>query len=344
MTHPVIESAIEFIYRNSPESETINIGFFGGEPLLEFDLIKEITGQITNHPLYKKEQVILTVVTNGTILSNDIINFLVEEQINLNLSCDGPPEIQDAYRPFRNGKKSSAIIERNIRKILEHFKGVPVNAVYQPQTVHLLPKVIEYFSSIGLRNIYLNPDFSACWTEESCNKLTDVYNRIGELYIKYFKQGDPHFISLIDSKIAVILRDGYLPLEKCRMGKGEFAFSPKGNIYLCERLIGSDDGEKHYIGNVLQDPIRGTSCTSHKTSCVNPECQDCGFSKYCMNWCGCSNFFSSGQYNRVSPFICSSERASIITAFNTFKDLEEKHGPLFFEHLSGLSHSGLKVL
>ncbi len=122
--------------------------------------------------------------------------------------------------------------------------------------------------------------------------------------------GDPHAISLIDGKVAVILRNGYQPLERCRMGRGEFAFTPEGTIYPCERLVG-DGNDGHAIGSVDGGiDISRMLCRRAPGESLNRECQSCGLKDYCMNWCGCSNFFASGYYNRVSSFLCGSEKAS----------------------------------
>jgi uncharacterized protein len=76
---------------------------------------------------------------------------------------------------------------------------------------------------------------------------------------------------------------------------------------------------------------------------LNDECLSCGISEYCMNWCGCSNYFSSGYYNRVGPFLCASEKASIQVSFDVFKSLEKTMGATFVDHLGGLPISNSAV-
>lgn len=111
----------------------------------------------------------------------------------------------------------------------------------------------------------------------------------------------------------------------------------RGDIYPCERLIGSGGKNSHCIGNV-NDGINLTkmACGKIPTESVNQECIACGFKNFCMNWCGCSNYFSSGQYNRASPFLCASEKAAILAAFNVFLTLKDNPGASFIEHLSGM--------
>lgn len=332
----VAKQVVDFIFKNTPPEEKIDIGFFGGEPLLEFGLIKTITKMIESHQSFNNTQVELTVVTNGTIFSDEIADFLNEHNIGFCVSCDGPSFVQDMFRCFPNGRGSSDIVENTIKQAMEILPSVLVNAVYHPQTFRYLPQVVEYLSSLGLRQIYLNPDFSALWSKEEADLLPQIFGQIAQQYIDYYLLQRPHFISLIDSKITVILRGGYKPLERCRMGRGEFAFAPSGNIYPCERLIGADTGD-HCIGNINHGlNLDSMSCKMASEQDINTECIACGLKDYCMNWCGCSNYFSSGYYNRVSPFLCASERIAIQTAFNVFQILEKKLGSTFIDHIAGI--------
>jgi uncharacterized protein len=144
---------VEFIFKKTPANEKIDIGFFGGEPLLEFELIKTLTRSIKTHPLFNKDSVVFTVVSNGTIFSDDIIDFLVKEDITFGISCDGPPETQDLFRCFPGGQGSSSTVESTIRQAIEALPSLMVNAVYHPRTISHLPGVVDYFSSLGIRQI-----------------------------------------------------------------------------------------------------------------------------------------------------------------------------------------------
>lgn len=334
MSPETAERIVEFIFSRTPEHENIDIGFFGGEPLLEFELIKSIMRRIYRHERYDPERFLFSVVTNGSIFSDAIAADLREFRISPGISCDGPACIQNRSRVFRDGSPTSAAVEGNIRHALEFFPFMPVNAVYSPDTLDMLPDVVEYFHALGVRNIYLNPDISARWTARHAEMLDGVFSRIGTLYLDYYKAGAPCHISLIDSKITVILRGGYEPLERCRMGKGEFAFAPSGNIYPCERLIGSDDGDRHCLGNVHSATGMLKRCSHDSEHTSNPFCLNCGISRYCMNWCGCTNYFATGDYNSPGAFICASEKASVTTAYALIEKLGEE-GFSFADHLAG---------
>jgi uncharacterized protein len=335
MSLEVADRIINFAFRNTPASEDIDIGFFGGEPLLEFPLLEEVTQRIETHAGYDPCRVKLSVVTNGTLLTSKIVRFLKQHCIALTISCDGPSAVHDKYRHFHDGEGTSKEVENGIRTALSVLGRVPVNAVYRPDTIEHLPEVIDYFSSLGLRQIYLNADFSARWTEKDVDRVAPIFQAVADRYMEFYRAGRPHFISLIDSKITVILRGGYQPLERCRMGTGEFAFTPSGHVFPCERLAASEP-EMHSIGS-SNGMVQIGSLRDHLAPGppINADCISCGLQTYCVNWCGCSNFFMTGYYNRVSPFLCESEQTLIKLAVLIFETLESELGPTFMDHLGG---------
>lgn len=343
MSKETATKIIDFVFQNAKENEKIEIGFFGGEPLLEIGLIREIMELIHSHDLYDRNRMIISVTTNGTIYSEEISRFLVDNNIILNISCDGPQIVHDAFRHFPDGRGSSEIVEANIKQALKDFPLIPVNAVYSPENLHLLPDVVEYLASLGVRNIYLNPNISARWTKKEADILPKIYGAVARKYIDFYLKGEPRYISLIDGAIAVILRGGYKPSERCRMGAGEYAFGPSGNIYPCERLIGYDDGKEHCIGNINNNFIENECCKSVSSTAINEECLVCGIKDYCMNWCGCTNYCSTGHYNVVGPFICSSEKASLNIALKLIQSMED-YGLNFSDHLAGCPSMNITAL
>lgn len=326
--------AVNFIFEIVGKSNKADINFFGGEPLLEFDLLKEITEMIQSDPSFDRERFAITVVSNGTIFSSEIEEFLIKKNVALCISCDGPGAVQDRYRHFPDGRGSSEIVEENLRKALAVFPLTPINAVYSPDNFRSLPQVVDFLAGLGGRNIFLSPNISAAWTEKDAQMLPEIYEAIGKRYIDYYSDGSPRYISLLDGKIAVILRGGYRPLERCRMGKGEFAFGPSGRIYPCERLIGADEGGEHCLGNINEGAAIARTCKEISGAASNVECQTCSLKDYCMNWCGCTNYHSTGSYNTVSAFMCASEKAAIGAAFNIIQYMSE-NGIDLSHHLSG---------
>lgn len=120
------------------------------------------------------------------------------------------------------------------------------------------------------------------------------------------------------------------------MGRGELAITPEGSVYPCERLVGSGSCDTtHRLGSVehgIELKRMDRHLGSGETDSV---CARCSLRDYCMHWCGCSNYFGTGHYDRVSPFLCASEKAAIRTAVNIYQTLEQEKEGLFYDHASG---------
>ncbi len=327
---------VDLVYDRAPAGERIDFAFFGGEPLIEFPKVQAITELIQGHSDYDAERVSLALVSNGTLFNDKVARFVRDHGIAFGISCDGPSAIHDRFRRYANGKGSSARVERTICEALAALSRVMVNAVYRPETVDALPETVDYFSRLGVRQIYLSPDYSAPWTVNEAHRLDRIYGEVGDRYMDYYRRSDPHFISLVDSKIAVILRGGYQPQERCRMGRGELAFTPDGSVYPCERLVGVADSDvTHRLGSVEQG-IELKQMDLHRASeSTESACLNCSLKDYCMNWCSCSNFFGSGHYNRVPPILCASEQAAISNAAQVYRTLERDMESVFYDHASG---------
>jgi uncharacterized protein len=335
MSLTTAEKIVDFIFARTPEDETIHIGYFGGEPLLAFEELKGITRTIEGHPQFDPARVELAIVTNGTLFSDVIVRFVSDHGIRFGISCDGPPHVHDRFRKIRDGSGSAWLVDRTIRLALASLDTVLVNAVYRPETLPSLPETVDYLSELGVRHIYLNADYSAAWSPDDLAAIPDCYRQVADRYVRYYLAGEPRFISLIDSKITVILREGYAPAERCSMGKGEMAFTPDGSIYPCERLVGVDN-HRHCIGHVDTGiSLDRFACHLAPGPTKNRPCLTCKIRDYCMHWCGCSNYFATGYYNRVNEFICKSEKAAIQVAFEAFQELEQKAPYQFFDHISG---------
>jgi uncharacterized protein len=333
---PTAKKAVDFIFAHSSVNEKVDIGFFGGEPLLEFERLKDITCMIENHPEFLNRIIEIQVTTNGTIFSNEIADFLTEHNIGLGISYDGIPMVQDTSRRFKDGGPSAKIVERNLQKAIECFQNIMVNAVFTPSTYKYLPLSIEYLYALGIRRIFINPDFSGNWQTTDIASLQEVYNTIAMTYVHWHEINEPAFISLIDGKMMVIMNDGYNINERCQMGKKEFAIAPNGNIFPCERLVGDSRSNEHCIGNVDIGVDYRKFCSNKNFAKPAPSsCTSCTLKKYCMNWCGCSNYFSTGNYNMPGPFICASEKASISAAFLAFQQLESLYGASLIERMYG---------
>lgn len=336
MSKDTLNKAIDFVFRTAQPNERIDFGLFGGEPLLAWERTQQAVALIEQHTK-SSSKVRVSLVTNGTLLDEDILEYVRDHRLILQISCDGTPHVQDSHRRFQDNKPTSEIVETNILAAVQVLPAVLVNVVYGPNTHSYLPESIEYLASLGIKQIILNPDYSANWLPEHVSSLEQTYGRIAELYLTYYKTNNPLFVSLIDEKIAIILRGGYGSAERCHMGYEEFAFSPHGFIFPCERLVENGLRNQHCIGH-LDHPhdLTRSHCQGNSTTCKNAACQQCTLANYCMNWCGCTNFHATRDYSMVSYFICASERLAIKAALNVLSKVDSEQELTYINHYAGL--------
>jgi len=325
---------IDFIFDHNPSDPHKEILLSGGEPLLEFDIVKKIVSIIESHPAYHTENVTLSVLTNGTIFSHEIADFMKKHSVQFSVSCDGPSFVHDLFRRFPDGSGSSHIVESTIKHAMHEFPSLRVHAVYHPKTVRHLPSVVHYLSSLGFTTISVHPDFTAPWTLKEAHVLPEIYGKVAENYIDSSLRKRHYFINLLHNKMHVILRGGYLESQKCSVGKGKLAFDPLGNIYPCEKMMGNPQGEENCIGSV-SDGLQAENVKLRRVPeyLIQTECLFCPIKDYCMHWCTCANYFSSGYTNRTGPFLCYHEKAAIQTANKTLQTLRSVEGGIFPVHL-----------
>jgi uncharacterized protein len=170
-----------------------------------------------------------------------------------------------------------------------------------------------------------------------------MYMQIADYYMQSYQRGNEIAVNLIDGKILLLLKGGYTAEDICCMGETEWGFAPSGNIYPCERLVGEDDGSSLCLGNIHTGLDVGRRCSLlEQRGNHDEECRDCDYRKYCMNWCGCTNYHMTGHTDSVGPMMCASEKAAIHAAKHVLITLSRLDNELFLDHLMHYMHEGCR--
>jgi uncharacterized protein len=322
---------VDFAMGVTPPGQVTEFSFFGGEPLLRFDLMQKIADYIHRAERSTGRTVSLGVTSNGTLLTETILDFLIEQDVELCVSIDGPAHVHNLNRCYKDGRGSFDEVLRNLCLAIERLRTLQVNAVYGPDTIDFLLETVSFFDRLGVSTVNLNPDICAFWPEDTYPKLRDMYSQVAKYYTQRYRCGEEIAVNLIDSKIVLFLKRGYQDADKCGMGETEWGFAPSGNIYPCERLIGEDRDFSLCLGNVHTklDPVRRCSLLKGRGN-RNEQCKICDLQKYCMNWCGCTNYYMTGHTDLAGPMLCESEKAAIQAARYVLVAL--KDNDLFLDH------------
>lgn len=324
----IVDFALDLPANNRP----LQFNFFGGEPFLKLDLMRDVAAYMRERAAVVGREVSLGVTTNGTLLDQAALEFVTKYNVDLCISLDGTREQHDKNRVYPDGRGSHADVVRNLSAALTELASVQVNAVFGPETLAALPDAVDFLIDLDIPAIHLNPDIRASWNAAACQALAPALDRVADRYIACYRRGRELAINLIDGKAILFLKGGYGVEDRCGMGETEWGFAPSGNIYACERFIGQDDDPTFCLGNIH------TGLNLHRRCALaamrgnrNPECANCSVGPYCMNWCGCTNFHMTGFSNLAGPALCAGERAAIGAARRVFVTLAEND--LFLDHL-----------
>ncbi len=316
-----------------PEAQ---LGYFGGEPLLEWELLRRSAEYAIAECARLGIKLRRTVTTNMTLLDSEKAAWLREHGFYLGLSLDGNAAMHDALRRFPDGRGSHAACAGALAHYRGPDAGAEVITVVDPRNVAHLAESVEWLMAEDIRSLSLNPNFYVEWPEAALEQWRAAYERVGDLYADGYRKGVPVRINVFDGKIRVRLKEGYAACDKCGFGENEIAVAPSGNIYPCERIVGDDTDAALCIGNVFGgfDKARRAKVTACRGNTV-AECAECPVRDRCMNWCSCINYATTGAINKVAGIVCFHERMTIAAADRVAAALFAEKNPAFLAKFYG---------
>ncbi len=334
MTLQTARQSIDTAMQMSREGERLELALFGGEPLLRFDMVREVTDYAEKRTAAAGAPLSIGITTNGTLVLPGVLDYVAEHGISLCFSLDGPPDVHDRNRLFENGHGSFARVRQGLQQALAQSGLVEVNAVFGPQTLSQLPRTFRFLTDLGVRAIHFSPDINAIWNSEMHARLAGIYREIADHYIDCYRRGIELAVNLFDTKALLFIKGGYKASDRCSMGEREWAVAPSGNLYPCERFIGEDDNPNFRLGNIYTG-FQPARCCSLKARRGNHrvECLNCGQKDYCMNWCGCTNYHLSGRSDMPAPVLCAMEKAAIAATQYAFETLVNGDNECYVDHM-----------
>jgi uncharacterized protein len=310
-----------------PEAQ---LGYFGGEPLLEWPMLQRSTEYATAEAERMHIKLRKTVTSNMSLLDEDKSNWLRERGFHLGLSLDGNAAMHNTLRRFADGSASHAACAAALRFFRGPDAGCEVIVVVDPRNVAHLAESVEWLIAKDIRNISLNPNFYIPWSKSKLQAWRQAYEKVGDLFLSCYRKMAPVRINFIDGKIKVRVKDGYEPCDRCGFGENEIAIAASGNIYPCERIVSDDTNKELRIGNVFDGFDREKrQCILSCRGNTLVECADCKIRERCMNWCSCINYATTGAINKVDGIVCFHERMTIEIADRIGAALYVESNPSF---------------
>ena len=308
MSLETAKRALDFLVENSPGRTNLEVDFFGGEPLMNFDMIKQLVAYAREREKQCGKNFRFTLTTNGVLVDDDVIDFSNREMSNVVLSLDGRKEIHDRYRVDYAGNGSWEKIVPKFQRFVE--KRGNKNYYMRGTFTHANPdflKDIEEMLSLGFTELSMEPVVCAAndpsaLTEEDKVIVMEQYEQLAELMLKKHREGAPFtfYHYMIDLKGGPCI---YKRLSGCGSGTEYMAVTPWGDLYPCHQFVGE---EKFKLGDIWNG-VTNPSLQDEFAACnvyTRPECHDCWAKLYCSGGCAANAYHATGSVNGVYAYGC----------------------------------------
>ncbi len=315
MSFEVGKKALDFLVRNSGNRVNLEVDFFGGEPLMNWQVVKDLVayGRSLEEPYHKKFR--FTLTTNGILLNDEVLEFVNKEMANVVLSIDGRKEVHDLMRPFRGGQGSYDRIVPKFQRVAEsrdqmnyYVRGTFTrnNLDFSRDVLHLADLG---FKQISVEPVVAAPEDDYALREEDIAGLCEEYDRLAAELLNRKKQGKGvnffHFMIDLEGGPCVAKR-----LSGCGSGTEYLAVTPWGDLYPCHQFVGK---EEFLMGNVDEGITRTDIRDEFKTCNVyaKDKCKSCFAKFYCSGGCAANSYNFKGQINDVYDLGCELQRKRI---------------------------------
>ena len=315
MSFEVGKKALDFLIANSGSRKNLEVDFFGGEPLMNWDVVKKTVeyGRSLEEKYDKKFR--FTLTTNGVLLNDEIMEFANREMANVVLSIDGRKEVHDYMRPTRNGKGSYDVILSKFQEFAKKRAGKSyyVRGTYTHNNLDFSNDVLHMadlgFDQISVEPVVSLPDEPYAIKEEDIPVLLEQYDILAKEMIKRHKEGRGfnffHFMIDLEGGPCVAKR-----LSGCGSGTEYMAVTPWGDLYPCHQFVGEDD---FCIGNVF-DGIKNQDIVNEFKLCnvyAKDKCKDCFARFYCSGGCAANSYKFHGNILDAYDIGCELQKKRI---------------------------------
>ena len=309
MSYEVGKQALDFLMDHSGTRHNLEVDFFGGEPLMNWQVVKDLVAYARSVEKERGKNFRFTLTTNGMLIDDDVIDFANKEMHNVVLSLDGRKEVHDRYRVDYAGKGSWETIVPKFQKLVA---SRPADKTYYMRGTftHENPDFLEDiktmldlgFDELSMEPVVCAPDDPAALTEADLNIVFDQYEKLAQLMQERRKAGKPftfyHYMLDLAGGPCV-----YKRISGCGSGTEYMAVTPTGELYPCHQFVGEEDFKLGDIWKGVTNPAvqeQFAACNVY----TRPQCADCWARLYCSGGCAANAFHATGSIQGVYEHGC----------------------------------------
>ena len=303
MSEEVGKRALDFLIENSGTRHNLEVDFFGGEPLMNFDVVKNLVAYAREREKETGKNFRFTLTTNGVLIDDDVIDFANREMSNVVLSLDGRKEIHDEFRVDYAGKGSFDKIVPKFQKLVEarggkdyYMRGTFTHR--NPDFVNDIRTMLDLgFDELSMEPVVCAPDDPAALNEKDLEVVMQQYEELASLMLERRRQGKPFtfYHYMIDLSGGPCI---YKRVSGCGSGTEYMAVTPWGDLYPCHQFVGD---EKFKLGDIYNG-VTNTALQNEFKQCnvyAHPECNDCWAKLYCSGGCAANAYHATGKITGI---------------------------------------------
>ena len=308
MSLEVGKRALDFLIENSKGRRNLEVDFFGGEPLMNFDMIKELVAYARKREKEENKNFRFTLTTNGVLVDDDVIDFANKEMSNVVLSLDGRKEVHDRFRVDYNGKGSWEKIVPKFQHFVEkrgnknyYMRGTFTHA--NPDFVNDIEEMLRLgFTELSMEPVVCAADDPSALTKEDLPIVLEQYEKLAFLMLEKRKEGKPFtfYHYMLDLKSGPCI---YKRISGCGSGTEYMAVTPWGDLYPCHQFVGD---EKFKLGDIWNG-VTNTEIQGEFAACnvyAHDECRDCWARLYCSGGCAANAYHATGKVTGIYEYGC----------------------------------------
>ncbi len=297
------KQALDFLIANSGTRRNLEVDFFGGEPLMNFDVVKQLVAYARSIEKEHNKNFRFTLTTNGVLIDDDVIDFANRECHNVVLSLDGRKEIHDRFRVDYAGNGSWERIVPKFQKLVQARggKGYYMRGTFTHANPDFLEDIKEMlrlgFDELSMEPVVCAPDDPSALTEDDLQIVMQQYEQLAELMLARRKEGRPFtfYHYMLDLKGGPCV---YKRISGCGSGTEYMAVTPWGDLYPCHQFVGE---EKFRLGDVWNG-VTNPETQEEFAACnvyARPACRDCWAKLYCSGGCAANAYHATGSVSGV---------------------------------------------
>lgn len=308
MSFEVGKRALDFLVESSGTRHNLEVDFFGGEPLMNFDVVKRLVAYARSIEGEKGKHFRFTLTTNGMLIDDDVIDFANREMDNVVLSLDGRKEVNDRFRKTVGGVGSFDVIVPKFQKLVKargdksyYMRGTFTH--FNPDFTKDIQTMLDLgFDELSMEPVVCPPTDKYALTEEDKPILFEQYEKLADMMLERKKQGKPftfyHYMLDLEGGPCI-----YKRVSGCGSGTEYLAVTPTGELYPCHQFVGNAD---FLMGDIWKGVSRGDIRDKFKrcNAYSRPECADCWARLYCSGGCAANAYNATGDIQGTYKYGC----------------------------------------